>query len=140
MSKTEYKEDWKLHNFGNEQEIKREASLPNDFDKTLFDDEQIEYLCEFLADYRTETMKIMLDFITNLEANGSSKKNKDALFVRIAARAVIIDSVLNARDYKVLDLKTTYGISTHQYYDEIGRLTNELQKQNKNINELLKRR
>lgn len=118
----------------------REASLPNDFDKTLFDDEQLEYLCDFLADYRTETMKIMLDFITNLEANGNSKKNKDALFVRIAARAVIIDSVLNAREYKVLDLKTTYGISTHQYYDEIARLTTELEKQNKNINELLKRR
>ena len=139
MSKTEYKEDWKHHNFEN-QEIKREATLPNDFEKDLFDDEQLEYLCDFLADYRTETMKIMLDFITNLEANGNSKKNKDALFVRIAARAVIIDSVLNARDYKVLDLKTTYGISTHQYYDEIARLTTELEKQNKNINELLKRR
>ena len=140
MSKTEYKEDWKLHNFGTDEETKREATLPRDFDKSLFDEEQIEYITDFLTDYRTETMKIMLDFITQPNANGNSKKHKDALFIRIAARAVIIDSVLNARDYKVLDLKSTYGISTHQYYDEISRLTAELEKQNKNINELLKRR
>lgn len=139
MSKTEYKEDWGKHNF-EEDLIKRECPVPDEFMNDIFDDEQREIIAEYLADYRTEVIKIILDFITNITANGRSKKNKDALYVRIASRAVILDSLLNHRDFKVLELKSLYGISTHQYYDEINRLTEELESQNKNIKSLLQRK
>ena len=139
MSKTEYKEDWSKHNFACT-EVKRECTLPSEFDTAIFDAEQRQIIADYLSDYRTEVIKIILDFITNVEANGTSKKNKDALFIRIASRAVILDGLLNARNTKVLELKSTYGISTHQYYDEINRLTLELEKHNKNISQLLKRK
>lgn len=136
---TEYREDWGKHNFTNE-EVKREASLPNDFENDLFDEEQKEFLSGYLADYRLEAIKRVLDFIVNIEPNGTSKKNKDAAFVRIVARVVILDSILNKRDFKVLEMKTLFGISTHQYYDELSRLTKELNDQNKNIESILKRK
>lgn len=139
MSKTEYKEDWSKHNFACT-EVKRECALPSEFDSAIFDAEQRQIIAEYLSDYRTEVIKIILDFITNVEANGNARKNKDALFVRIASRAVILDGLLNNRNTKVLELKTLYGISTHQYYDEINRLTVELEKHNKNISTLLKRK
>lgn len=136
---TEYREDWSKHNFANE-EVKREASLPKDFETDLFDEEQKEFLSGYLADYRLEAIKRVLDFIVNIEPNGNSKKNKDAAFVRIVARVIILDSILNKRDFKVLEMKTLFGISTHQYYDELSRLTKELNDQNKNIESILKRK
>lgn len=139
MAKTEYKEDWKQHNF-EECAVNRDCSIPEEFMSDIFDDEQREIIAEYLADYRTEVIKIILDFITNINANGKSRKNKEALYVRIASRAVILDSLLNHRDFKVLELKSFYGISTHQYYDEINRLTEELESKNKNIKNLLKRK
>lgn len=138
MSKTEYREDWKLHNFGNDQ-IQREATLPHDLDKDLFDEDQLEYLTEYMADYRLEVIRIILNWITNIQANGKSKKNLEALYARIASRAVILDSILNKRDFKVLEMKSLFGISTHQYYDELNRVMAELNSKNKNIENILKR-
>lgn len=138
MIKTEYKQDWKPHN-GEGVETTREATAPADLDLNLFDDDQINYLIDYLADYRLQIIRVICDWITKPEALGQSKKSKDAANARIVARAVILDTILNKRDYKVLELKTLYGISTHQYYDELNRLTEELGKNNKNIGSLLRR-
>ena len=92
-----------------------------------------------MADYRLEVIRIILNWITNIQANGKSKKNLEALYARIASRAVILDSILNKRDFKVLEMKSLFGISTHQYYDELNRVMAELNSNNKNIENILKR-
>ena len=141
----EYKEDWLKHNFdeesnNNDNAIRSEFVRNIGIDEELFDEEQLEYLSDFLKDYRLEICKHLAAFICKSDTNGKSKKNIDALFVRIAGRAALLDDILNNREVKINLWKDTYGTSTHQRYDAVTEMIEELKEYNPFIEKTFARR
>lgn len=141
----EYKEDWSQHNFdtalnNNDKQVNKEFMDNVGLDTDLFDEEQIEYLTEFLKDYRLEVCKTLTDFICRTELKGKTPKNVDALFVRIAGRAALLDDLLNNRETKINLWKSTYGTSLHQRYDCLYSMVEELKQFNPFIEKALERR
>lgn len=141
----EYKEDWSQHNFiesenNNDAKIKEEFMSNCDLDTTLFDEEQLDYLTEFLNDYRIDICKHLVSFICKSNLRGVNQKNIDALFVRIAGRAALLDDILNNRNTKVTLWKTTYGTSIHQRYDAVAEMIEELKEFNPFIDKVLAKR
>ena len=110
-------------------------SLPNNFDCSMFDDDQLEYLAEYLPWYRKEVSQHLLRFLN--EPAKSIKKNSErsrkAINMRMLCRLVLLHKIINDDETGYRDLPETFGISNHILYDERKRIIDELINTDKNI-------
>lgn len=109
-----------------------------DLDSTLFDEEQIEYLQEFLADYRTEVAQGIIEFLVSVPCNGDKESHRRATQARIVSRAALLDRLLNKRDITARQIPQVYGVSIHQYYDALQEIESELKENNSSIREVIR--
>ena len=133
---TNYIEDWQVTNpynlntSDNDHEVRIEFLENSGLDAELFDSEQLIYLKDFLSDYRMEIARTLVEFICKPDFKGKSLKNKNALFVKIAGRAALLDELLNNRKLKINEWKSIYGVSLHQRYDVLYEVIDELKDSN----------
>lgn len=109
-----------------------------DLDNSKFDPEQIEYLQEFLEDYRTEVAQGVIRFIVSVPCHGDKESHRRATQARITSRAALLDRLINKREVTARELPQTYGVSIHQYYDTLQEVEQELEKNNSNIREVIR--
>lgn len=113
--------------------------LPDNFDSSLFDSEQQEYLSEYLIQYRKEVAQRILDFIVSPSKKliRNSERNRKSTSMKIACRAVLFNKLLNDPKVGYRDLPETYGISNHLFYDERKAILDELIEMDKNISYII---
>lgn len=109
--------------------------LPCNFDSSLFDCEQQEYIAEYLVQYRKEVAQRILDFVISpsKKLNRNSERNRKSTIMKIACRAVLFNKLLNDPKVGYRDLPEVYGISNHLLYDERKAILEELSEWDKNI-------
>lgn len=110
----------------------------DDLDSSKFDLEQIEYLQEFLQDFRTEVAQGIVQFIVNVPCHGDKEHHRKATQARIVSRAALLDRLLNKREVTARKIPSTYGVSIHQYYDSLQEVEQELAQNNCNIREVVR--
>lgn len=110
----------------------------DDLDKSKFDAEQIEYLQEFLEDYRTEVAQGIVGFIVSVPIFGDKESHKRATQARIVSRAALLDRLLNKREITAREIPKIYGVSIHQYYDNLQEVENELKENNDSIRDVIR--
>lgn len=117
----------------------RRNLLPDNFDDTLFDSEQQEYIAEYLIQYRKEVAQRILDFIISPSKKliRNSERNRKSTIMKIACRAVLFNKLLNDPKVGYRDLPETYGISNHLFYDERKAILDELIEMDKNISYII---
>lgn len=109
-----------------------------ELDKSKFDAEQIEYLQEFLEDFRTEVAAGIITFIVSVKNNGDKESHRRATQARIVSRAALLDRLINKREVTARELPKTYGVSVHQYYDTLQEVEEELKQNNEKIREVIR--
>ena len=113
--------------------------LPSNFDYSLFDCEQQEYLSEYLAWYRKDSIQHLLSFLLKPTENltKNSERSRKAVMMKVFCRNVLLHKLLNDPDVGYRDLPKTFGISNHCFYDTRKEMLSELIKQDKNIEYIL---
>ena len=109
-----------------------------DFDNSKFDAEQVEYLQEFLEDFRTEVARGLIHFVIDVPRNGDKESHKRAIQARIVSRAALLDRILNKREVTAREIPNTYGVSIHQYYDTLQEVEQMLRENNNKIREIIR--
>lgn len=113
--------------------------LPGNFDYSLFDSEQQEYIAEYLAWYRKDSIQHLLSFLLKPTENltKNSERSRKAVMMKVFCRNVLLHKLLNDPDVGYRDLPKTFGISNHCFYDTRKEMLSELIKQDKNIEYIL---
>lgn len=109
-----------------------------DIDKSKFDAEQIEYIQEFLEDFRREMAQGIIEFIIKVPSHGNKDNHRGATMARIVSRAALLDRLLNKREVTAREIPNIYGVSVHQYYDSLSEIEEELKDNNNNIREVIR--
>ena len=109
--------------------------LPGNFDSSLFNSEQQEYISEYLTQYRKEVAQRILDFIIkpSEKLNKKSERSRKSVIMKMACRSVLMHKLLNDPKVDYRDLPEVYGISNHLLYDERNAILEELSVMDKNI-------
>lgn len=81
-----------------------ESALPDWFDFSLFEDEQLEYLNEYEQKRRGDLMRGMLDFMT-------------ADRERWVERICVLDKLINRKELTWREAPAFYGLSNHRFFD-----------------------
>lgn len=82
----------------------RESALPDWFDFSLFEDEQLEYLNEYERERRGDLMRGMLDFMT-------------ADRERWVERICVLDKLINRKELTWREAPAFYGVSNHRFFE-----------------------
>lgn len=112
--------------------------MMENIDRDKFDSEQLEYLQEFMEDYRREMAQGIINFITSVKIKGNKENHQKATQARIISRVALLDRILNKRDITAREIPNHYGISIHQYYDSLNEIEEELKDQNNNIRDIIR--
>ena len=78
--------------------------FPEWFDKSFFDDEQLEYLASYEMERRGDIVRVLLDFLTS----------KRGAWVE---RAAVLDKIVNRPELQWREAPAAYGISNHRFFD-----------------------
>lgn len=118
MNQVQYIDSWV--EMQPEQPSDAERTLPSNLDFELFDDEQLVYLQDFLAEYRLESIRDFSKFILEGDTpKNNSVKSKEAYLQRVVCRIALVLRLLD-RDLQHLAWKDTpahFNLSSHVFFD-----------------------
>ena len=108
MGHYSYNEKFREHNRAAEctrdAERVKEKALPEWFDFSMFEDEQLEYLEEYERERRGDLMRGMLEFLT---------ADRDHWVERIC----VLDKLINRRELAWREAPAFYGVSNHRFFE-----------------------
>ena len=96
-----------------------DRSLPLNLDYEEFDDQQLEYLMDYLVEYRLQSILELLKFLLNDAPNSPSEKSKVAYHQRVVCRCALLMRLLN-KDLENLQWCQTpkfFNVSSHVFND-----------------------
>lgn len=125
-----------------EEKVDAERTLPKNFEVEEFDDEQLEYLKDYLVEYRLESIIEFVKFLLNDAPHTNSEKSKVAYFQRIVCKLVLMRRLL---DYDLQDMPwnevpKNFGLSSHVFFDVKDCVFKELCKISPRINKVMQMR
>lgn len=94
MNQVQYIDSWS--EMQPEEPCDAERMLPSNLELEVFEDEQLVYLQDFLAEYRLESIRDFCKFILENDCpKNNSEKSKEAYLQRIACRIVLVLRLLD---------------------------------------------
>lgn len=94
MNQVQYIDSWEA--MQPEEPCDAERLLPSNLELEVFEDEQLEYLQDFLAEYRLESIRDFCKFILENDCpKNNSEKSKEAYLQRIVCRIVLVIRLLD---------------------------------------------
>lgn len=117
-----------------------ERVLPSNLDFELFENEQLSYLQDFLAEYRLENIRDFCKFVLEGDKpKNASEKSKEAFLQRVVCRIALVLRLLDENLQQVAwkDTPTYFGLSSHVFFDCKDAMLYELARSNPRINKVL---
>lgn len=117
-----------------------ERILPSNLEFELFEDEQLEYLQDFLADYRLQNIRDFCKFVLEGDTpKNASEKSKEAYLQRVVCRIALVLRLLDEdlKDVAWKDTPQYFGLSSHVFFDVKDTVLYELARSNPRINKVL---
>lgn len=114
----------------------RRDLLPSNFDYSLFNSEQQEYIAEYLNWHRKDICQTLLEFLIKptKDLKNDSERSRHAVMMRIFCRLTLLYKIIcDPDDVAWAELPKRYGVSNHNLYDERKRLIEELSVNDKNV-------
>lgn len=115
-------------------------TIPLDLELDYFDDEAIEYLKDYLADFKMDMTRKLINFLIGDNIRGTGEHQKQARINRIACRCVLLHKLLEMKDLKWSDIPEQYGISSHTFFEVKDEILKELKQFNPRIAKVLQMR
>lgn len=125
-----------------EEKVDAERILPRNFDCSDFTDEQLNYLKDYLVEYRLECIIEFIKFLLNDSPNTNSEKSKVAYFQRIVCKLVLMRRLLDwdLQDMPWNEVPKNFGLSSHVFFDVKDMVFRELSKISPRINKVMQMR
>ena len=119
-----------------------ERNLPSSLDFETFDDEQLEYLQDYLVEYRLQSILEFCKFLLNDKPNSPSEKSKNAYLQRIVCKLALIRRLLdtNLQNLHWCETPAYFHVSSHVFNDVKDEVYKELCKVSPRINKVMQMR
>lgn len=129
MGHYRYNEKWREHNrsaeWSGDAEPSRDHVLPEWFDTSMFESDQLAYLEEYDRERRGELLRGLLEFMT---------ADRDHWVERVC----VLDKLINRREIAWREAPSFYGVSNHRFFEAKATLERVFQHSGGHVLNLLK--